>query len=97
MNFIGFEVAKCLVLTKAVTQAEVRCVDGQKWAIYLHGGSEFVLKSERQSPRRFALLETAMEEVRRLGLTRCDVYLEQWHGKAAPLSSTSYRTDAVTQ
>jgi hypothetical protein len=97
MNFIRFEFAKCLVLTKAVTQAEVRCVDGEKWAIFLHGGSDFVLKSERQSPRRFALLETAMDEVRRLGLTRCEVNLEQWHGKAARLSSTSFRTDAVTQ
>jgi hypothetical protein len=97
MNFITVEAAKCLVLAKAVTQAEIRCMDGQRWAIFLHGGSDFVLKSERQSPRRFALLETAMEEVRRLGLTRCEVNLEQWHGKAARQPSTTCRTDAVTQ
>jgi hypothetical protein len=83
MDFVGFEAAKFLVLAKAVSHAEIRCVDGQRWAIFLHGGSEFVLKSERQSPRRFALLETAMEEVRRLGLIRCEVNLEQWHGKSA--------------
>lgn len=49
--------------------------------VVLRGKTDFILKSDRQNPRRFGTLETAMTEVRHLGLQRCEVNLETWAGK----------------
>jgi hypothetical protein len=81
MNSISFEAARCLAAAAAVTGAEIRSIDGRKWMVVLRGNTDFVLKSERQNPRRFGTIETAMAEIRQLGLQRCEVDLERWARK----------------
>lgn len=81
MNSINLQTAKCLAVAQALSSAEIQCLDGKKWVIVLRGQSDFVLKSDRQNPRRFGTLETALAEIRHLGLQRCEINLERWLGK----------------
>ena len=97
MEAIGLVAAKCLVSAHAVTGAEIRCLDGRKWIIILHSGNSFVLKSDRQNPRRFATLETAVAEVRHLGFQRCEVNVERWDGKAPRRNSAAPLTQATSE
>jgi alpha-ketoglutarate-dependent taurine dioxygenase len=83
MNSISLEAARCLAAATAVTSAEIRSIDGRKWMVVLRGNTDFILKSDRQNPRRFGTIETAMTEIRHLGLQRCEVNLEKWAGKTA--------------
>jgi hypothetical protein len=97
MNSINLEAARCLAAARAVTSAEICCLDGRKWIIVLRGNSDFVLKSDRQDPRRFGTLETAMAEIHRLGLQRCEVNLEKWTGKVTSSIKRSSRLASMEQ
>lgn len=81
MNSVNLEVAKSLAAASALTGAEIASLDGKKWIVILRGNADFMLKSDRQNPRRFGTLETALAEIRHLGLQRCEVNLEKWLGK----------------
>lgn len=81
MNAINLEAARHLVLSGAVSAAAIECVNGHKWAVTFLGKICYVLKSERQSPRLYGTLETAIAEIKQLGLTRCEVHFGQWAGK----------------
>lgn len=87
MNSVNLEAARSLVAASALTGAEVTSLDGKKWVIILRGNIDFVLKSDRQNPRRFGTLETALAEIRDLGLPRCEVNLENWLGKVSRLAA----------
>lgn len=78
MDSVSFESAKHLVAANAVTNAIIQCVDGRKWTIVLRGRHDLVLKSERQNPRRFSTIETALGEIRKMGLSRADIDFEKW-------------------
>jgi hypothetical protein len=83
MDSVSFESAKHLVAAHAVTSAVIQCVDGRKWAIVLRGRNDFVLKSERQNPRCFGTLETALGEIRKMGLRRAGIDFENWRPEQA--------------
>jgi hypothetical protein len=78
MDSVSFESAKHLVAAHAVTNAVIRCVDGRKWAIVLRVNHDFILKSERQNPRRFGTIETALGEIKKMGFQRADIDFEKW-------------------
>lgn len=97
MHSVNLEAAKSLAAAGALTGAEVVSLDGKKWSIIFRGNVDFVLKSDRQNPRRFGTLETALAEIRHLGLQRCEVNLEKWLGKVArPTSNSTYRPSPLT-
>lgn len=72
------ETAKTLVSSNTVTRAIVQCFDGRRWAIVLRGRDEYVLKSARQNPRAFAKIETALAEIKELGLRHAEVEFSKW-------------------
>jgi hypothetical protein len=78
MESVSFESARHLVAAHAVTNAVIQCVDGRKWTVILRGRSDFVLKSERHNPRRFGTIETALGEIRKMGLHRAKIDFEKW-------------------
>ena len=89
MHSVNLEAAKSLAAARALTGAEVASLDGKKWIVILRGNTDFVLKSDRQNPRRFGTLETALAEIHELGLQRCEVNLEKWLGKVSRPTSNS--------
>lgn len=78
MQSVSIETAKLLVSTNAVTRAVIECFDGRRWAIVLRGRDEFVLRSARQNPKAFAKVETALDEIKGLGLRHAEVNMEKW-------------------
>lgn len=78
MQSITIETAKTLVGTNAVTRAIIECFDGRRWAIVLRGRDEFVLRSKRQNPKAFAKIETALDEIKGLGLRHAEVDFTKW-------------------
>lgn len=78
MDSISFESAKHLVAANAVTNAVIQYVDGGKWTIVLRCHHDLVLKSERQNPRRFGTIETAINEIKKMGFSRADIEFEKW-------------------
>lgn len=85
---VSIETAKALVSSNAVTKAIIQCFDGRRWAIVLRGRDEYVLKSARQNPRAFAKIETALSEIRVLGLRHAEVDFIKWgHDQVAEISN----------
>lgn len=78
MQSVSIDTAKLLVSTNAVTRAVIECFDGRRWAIVLRGRDEFVLRSARQNPKAFAKIETALEEIKGLGLRHAEINMEKW-------------------
>lgn len=85
MQSITIETAKTLVGTNTVTRAVIECFDGRRWAIVLRGRDEFVLRSKRQNPKAFAKIETALDEIKGLGLRHAEVNMEKWNRDQATL------------
>lgn len=85
MQSVSLETARALVSSNAVTKAIVQCFDGRRWAIVLRGRDEYVLKSDRQNPRAFAKIETALAEIQALGLRHAEVDFVKWHRDQATL------------
>lgn len=79
MQSVTIETAKALVGSNTVTRAIVECFDGRRWAIVLRGRDEYVLRSKRQNPKAFAKVETALDEIKGLGLRHAEVNMEKWH------------------
>lgn len=67
-----------LVAIHAVTRAVIECFDGRRWAIVLRGRGEFVLKSAKQNPKAFVKIETALIEIRALGLRHAEIDFTKW-------------------
>lgn len=86
MIAINLEAARLLIVSGAVTAAGIECVSGRKWAVTFIGKVGYVLKSERQTPRLYGSLETAIAEIQQLGLTCCEVRFAQWAGKRHRMS-----------
>lgn len=78
MQSVSIDTAKLLVSTNTVTRAVIECFDGRRWAIVLRGRDEFVLRSARQNPKAFAKVETALDEIKGLGLRHAEVNMEKW-------------------
>lgn len=77
-NSVNIATARALVQTNAVNRAVVECFDGRRWKIILRGHKEFTLKSERQNPKVFVKLETAIAELRALGLRHAEIDFVEW-------------------
>lgn len=82
---VSIETAKALVSSNTVTKAIVQCFDGRRWAIVLRGRDEYVLKSARQNPRAFAKIETALQEIREMGLRHAEIDFVKWHREQVTL------------
>ena len=78
MQAVNIEVARHLVRANAVTRAVIECFDGRRWAIVLHGNEEFILRSARQDPKAYAKIETALDEIKGLGLRTAEVEFSKW-------------------
>lgn len=94
MNAISLEAARHLIVSGAVSAAAIECVHGRKWVVTFLGKVRYVLKSERQNPRLYGTLETAIAEIKQLGITRCEVNFGQWIGKRSRRQTVS-TTDLV--
>lgn len=78
MQNVTIDTAKTLVGSNVVTRAIVECFDGRRWCIVLRGREEYLVRSARQCPKAFARLETALEEIKGLGLRHAEVNMEKW-------------------
>lgn len=85
MESVNIETARALVRSNTVTKAIVKCFDGQRWSIVLRGRDEFVLRSarDRHEPKAFAKVETALAEIRGLGLRHAEINFEEWRRDGA--------------
>jgi hypothetical protein len=78
MQSVEIATARHLVQTAAITRAAIECYDGRRWCIVLRGRADFVLRSERQNPRPFATIETALVELKALGLRHAEIDFARW-------------------
>ena len=78
MQAVDINTAMHLVQTNAVNRAIVQCYDGRRWAILLRGRAEFVVRSDRQNPRSFGKVETALGVIRDMGLRHAEIDFERW-------------------
>jgi hypothetical protein len=87
MESVNLTTAKALVRTNAVTRVVIECFDGRRWAIILRGNGEFVLKSDRKNPKPFAKLETALAEIKLIGLRHAEIDFVKWQPGQKVLST----------
>jgi hypothetical protein len=81
MDSVTLDTARALVKTHAVTRAVIVCMeDGRRWQIVFRGQAEFVLKSQRQNPKAFVKVETALAELKALGLRHAEIDWTKWQG-----------------
>jgi len=78
MQNVTIDTAKTLVGSNTVTRAVIECFDGRRWCIVLRGRDEYLVRSARQCPKAFARVETALEEIRGLGLRQAEVDFKKW-------------------
>lgn len=88
MDSVTIETARALVRTAAVTRAVIECFDGRRWMIVLRGNTEFKLKSARQNPKAFVKLETAIAEIKLLGLRHAEINFSDWEREQIITPST---------
>jgi hypothetical protein len=86
MKSVAIETGRTLVAANAVTRAVIECFDGRRWAIVLRGRDEFVLKSARQNPKAVAKIETALVEIKGLGLRHAEISFEKWDREQSTLT-----------
>lgn len=86
MQSVEIATAMHLVQINAVNRATLECFDGRRWCIVLRGRQEIVLKSERQNPRAFAKLETALGVVHSMGLRHAEISFEKWNPNQGTIS-----------
>lgn len=79
MQAVEIATAMHLVQINAVTRAVIECFDGRRWCIVLRGRQEMVLRSERQNPRAFVKLETAVGVVHSMGLRHAEIDFSKWN------------------
>lgn len=87
MQSVSIETAKTLVGSNTVTRAILECFDGRRWAIVLRGRDEYVVRSKRQNPKAFAKIETALDEIKGLGLRHAEIDFSKWDRDQATLSA----------
>jgi hypothetical protein len=75
---VTIDTAKTLVGSATVTRAIVECFDGRRWAIVLRGRDEYVLRSKRENPKAYAKIETALDELKGMGLRHAEVDFSKW-------------------
>lgn len=75
---VNIDTAKSLVKASAVTRASIELIDNHTWAIFLRGSADFQLKSERKNPKMYKKLETALQEIRNLGLRSAEIKFERF-------------------
>ena len=88
LKSVTIDTGRTLVATNAVTRAVIECFDGRRWCIVLRGRDEFVLKSARQNPKAFAKIETALLEIKGLGLRHAEIDFTKWDRDQATLTSS---------
>lgn len=86
MDSVNIATARALVRTHAVNRAVIECFDGRRWAIRLRGNVDFILKSDRQNPKPFVKLETAIAEIKGLGLRHAEIDFVKWHREQATMT-----------
>ena len=75
---VDITTAKALVQAATVTRALIECIDGRRWKIILRGHADFILKSARVNPKTFSKLETAIDEIKGLGLRHAEIDFVEW-------------------
>lgn len=83
---VTIDTAKTLVGSAIVTRAIVECFDGRRWAIVLRGREEYVLRSKRENPKAYAKVETALDELKGMGLRHAEVDFTKWSRDQATLT-----------
>lgn len=78
MQAVDINTAMTLVQNNAVNRATIECFDGRRWCIVLRGRAEFVLRSDRQNPRPFAKIETALGVLSETGLRHAELDFSKW-------------------
>lgn len=78
MQSVSIETARQLVAINSITRCSIECFDGRRWAIVLRGREELILRSSRQDPKAYARIETALSEVKGLGLRHAEVEFSKW-------------------
>lgn len=86
MQSVSIETARHLVAINAVTRCSIECFDGRRWAIILRGREELILRSARQDPKAYAKIETALTEVKALGLRHAEVEFSKWQREQSTLA-----------
>ena len=85
MQAVELNTALHLVQTNAVNRVTIECFDGKRFCIVLRGRAEFLLRSDRQNPRPFAKIETAMSVVHSMGLRHAELDFTKWHPNQSTL------------
>lgn len=86
MQSVEIATAMHLVQINAVNRAVIECFDGRRWCITLRGRQEIVLRSERQNPRPFAKIETAVGVVHSMGLRHAEIDFTKWNPNQATIA-----------
>jgi hypothetical protein len=86
MESVSIDTAKTLVGSNIVTRAVIECFDGRRWCIVLRGRQEYLVKSARQTPKAFAKVETALEEIRGFGLRNAEIDFTKWNREQSTLT-----------
>lgn len=86
MQSVTIDTGKTLVATAAVTRAVVQCFDGRRWCIVLRGREEFVLRSKRENPKAYARVETALDELKGMGLRHAEIEFTKWQREQTTLA-----------
>ncbi len=74
---ITLEAARLLVLSDGIEGVVISQTSG-KWAVTLHGSSNFVLKTARGDIRLFTSLEAAAKAVQSIGAGTAIIRLDNW-------------------
>ena len=78
MQPVTIDTAKTLVGSAVVTRATIECFDGRRWCIVLRGRQDYLLRSARQTPKPYAKIETALDELKGFGLRLTEVDFSKW-------------------
>jgi hypothetical protein len=79
MQTVEIATAMHMVQTNTVNRAAIECYDGRRWCIVLRGKQDYVLRSERQNPRPFVGVETAIKVVHSMGLRSAEIDFKRWN------------------
>lgn len=78
MESVDIKTAKTLVRSATVTRAVIECFDGRRWAIILRGGMDYQVRAARKNPKAYVKLETAIAEIREMGLRHAEISFSKW-------------------
>lgn len=86
MQSVTIDNARHLVAAGAVTRAVIEAIGSGRWCIVLRGRDEFRLKSARMDPKEFARVETALDELKGLGLRQAEIDFKKWDRRQSTIT-----------